>query len=1457
MAGIFVDVKDDLAKLRELKDEIASVKKTLTDIDVRVNLDIKDNLEQQLKNLMGQYDAVVKRISDAEGKIMLSVQNINRATEQIVNAQKAVADAAVQPSAPQSYNQSQGQQKTAEANQQVTSSVQAQAKAYEELKVAIEDMSGTKNQNIVLMLRESEKLKSYKKELKELEKAPKTDETVEKIAQITGEVEKSKIVISDYRSSIKNDLKIEASVSGSMNELSQQLGKMRSVYRDLTEEERNSPFGKELLASIQQADAKIKELDASIGNHQRNVGNYASGFDSVRGKLNEFASSASAIPGPVGNIASSIQGMTKASLAFIATPLGLILAAISAALAAVSSWFHRTEEGENALNVATAVFSGTLNTLLDVVDNVGEYLYKAFSEAKNPIDFLRNAVVDLANFLKGQIINRLKAVAKGASAIMKILSGDLSGISEFNNAWIQGLTGIEDAGKKYDAFVAKSVNNAKERAKLAERQNVLDKKERENLVEKAKLEQKISELRAKGMDTSVSDKERAKATKEASRLTNKMYNDEIALAKEKYEIIRKTNALSHSNKADKEKEAQAEARLYQLETQRNNNQRMLTRQSNRVSAFQNQHAKKELNTANAVTNANARLDEIIRQNADDRKKLIVSLEDDISDARIKAMKDGAEKIQAERRRQNEKELEQIEEQRKAAIEKERERQKKEFEAEQNLIKAKGGRVTQWDEKMVDTSFLEQINKKYEKITEKTAEAQRNTLLKAEIAAMRDYLKEYGTYQQQKLAIAQEYAEKIAKAQTEGERLTLTKEKEKALQKKQDEQVISKVDWVAAFGNLGTAFEGVIRDVLTELNAYMQTDEFKSRDAEDKKTILDARNDLQGKLGNDATFENLNRQIEEYRGNVQSLNIAEAFHKTALDNLTAAEQSRDKIMDKSSKEYADASKKVADANAEVERTSDLVTDANSAVAEAQNNVADTAVKLQGNLDLFSGSLNQLASGTLSGTVNGLDGLVKSLGGTADVAGKFKDFLKTGLSAIFGEQLGGMMSESLDLVEGLLTGEMSEAIISGVLGMVDNILEGILKGGFITKPVNALVDGLGSIANTLTFGGFNSWFGASYDKWYDALEYWGGRLEVWGEAVDRYTDEISENYGAESYKAAEQAKYYNEQSIKGQEQLLDARLASGDSTFSHSMSYRMWQGSYKGEGGRRWKDVAGEISEKYGKPLNSMQDLYGYTADELREISAEYVDLWNAMDYKFREGLEDLIEMKDKAEEIRDTLNEALTGVSFDSFRDGMFSTLSDFSKGFDDLTDDFGNDLRTSILKSLLSKNFDERIKALYEQWTGIFDENGNVDESLVASAKETQEQLAKDMVNFRDTVTEAMGLDTSSSYQQQSSKKVYEGVSEDTANETNGRLTAVQINTDEIRRLSAERSVGITEIKGSLTGIGVYVSNIGNIADETRTILANSYLELQGINENTGTTAKYLKDIKADIAEVKRNTSRL
>ena len=83
-----------------------------------------------------------------------------------------------------------------------------------------------------------------------------------------------KAALSEVRQTLSNNVKLDNVAATSMNGLSQSLSRMKVAYRELTEEERNSPIGKELLTSINQADARIKELDATIGNHQRNIGNY-------------------------------------------------------------------------------------------------------------------------------------------------------------------------------------------------------------------------------------------------------------------------------------------------------------------------------------------------------------------------------------------------------------------------------------------------------------------------------------------------------------------------------------------------------------------------------------------------------------------------------------------------------------------------------------------------------------------------------------------------------------------------------------------------------------------------------------------------------------------------------------------------------------------------------------------------------------------------------------------------------------------------------------------------------------------------------------------------------------------------------------------------------------------------------------------------------------------------------
>lgn len=271
MAGIISNVDSDVQKLRKLKNEIENVKKALMGINIKVDIDIAKGLQSQLTSLLGQYDTLVDKIAAAERKIMLSTSRINKATEKIVQAQEQVSKPVVIPT--QSGNTST-QTNTAE-----TASIQAQAKAYDDLRTEINGILGTREENVKRMIDEMNAIRLINVEIKKINKSQGDYSSLsstqqKRLEQLNNSLLTHKEALAEIRQTLNNNVKLDNVASTSMKGLSQSLSRMRIAYRELTEEERNSPFGKELLTSINQADAKIKELDATIGNHQRNVGNY-------------------------------------------------------------------------------------------------------------------------------------------------------------------------------------------------------------------------------------------------------------------------------------------------------------------------------------------------------------------------------------------------------------------------------------------------------------------------------------------------------------------------------------------------------------------------------------------------------------------------------------------------------------------------------------------------------------------------------------------------------------------------------------------------------------------------------------------------------------------------------------------------------------------------------------------------------------------------------------------------------------------------------------------------------------------------------------------------------------------------------------------------------------------------------------------------------------------------------
>ena len=226
--------------------------------------------------------------------------------------------------------------------------------------------------------------------------------------------------------------------------------------------------------------------------------------------------------------------------------------------------------------------------------------------------------------------------------------------------------------------------------------------------------------------------------------------------------------------------------------------------------------------------------EALRKQAVEEQNLRADLNQKISEMEIAAMQDGAEKKLRQIDESHKKQLEEIDKNEKAAQNKEIENARAVFTSNP---KNKG--------KIFDASSVSMpsdIKSQYDKGRELANQSYLKQLDDQAISdnnAMNDYLQKYGTFQQQKLAIAQEYIDKIRKATSEGEKLSLQKERDQKISSVTTEDLKANIDWSTVFDGFGTMLIEQMKSSLENLQSYTKTDEFKNAQPTEKKAIYDA------------------------------------------------------------------------------------------------------------------------------------------------------------------------------------------------------------------------------------------------------------------------------------------------------------------------------------------------------------------------------------------------------------------------------------------------------------------------------------------------------------------------------------------------------------------------------------------------------------------------------------------
>lgn len=126
-----------------------------------------------------------------------------------------------------------------------------------------------------------------------------------------------------------------------------------------------------------------------------------------------------------------------------------------------------------------------------------------------------------------------------------------------------------------------------------------------------------------------------------------------------------------------------------------------------------------------------------------------------------------------------------------------------------------------------------------------------------------------------------------------------------------------------------------------------------------------------------------------------------------------------------------------------------------------------------------------------------------------------------------------------------------------------------------------------------------FGADYSSYNKAKAEYDNLTSIWDSLISKKTEYMNIHWGTEATEASKEAQEMLKAEIEQTKVIAQKRLNSGASAGSHSIWYRMWKGSYK-YNGQNWRDVAGEISSKYGVQFNGMEDMLNMDADTLSKI-----------------------------------------------------------------------------------------------------------------------------------------------------------------------------------------------------------------------------------------------------------------
>jgi hypothetical protein len=740
-----------------------------------------------------------------------------------------------------------------------------------------------------------------------------------------------------------------------------------------------------------------------------------------------------------------------------------------------------------------------------------------------------------------------------------------------------------------------------------------------------------------------------------------------------------------------------------------------------------------------------------------------------------------------------------------------------------------------------------------------------------LTSMRDYLKEYGSLYQQKQAITEEYEEKIAKAQTEGEKKTLQQEKKKALANFDYESISMGIDWKGLLSGVGSISKEMLQPMFDKLSAYTKTDKFQQADTQTQQKVVDLMQEIRKYLGTNqsATWQNLAKSVEDFNNSVgayqSSVNMLqywegklEEYKKAYVEEGGSGRLSQIEMAEKqigiAREAVASNTEKMNKLGVQLNNTTDAVKNFTSGLTAALNKLGtwkgnEGFSEIQssvGNIDALKGALDESLSTMADGAAKNIgNSISKGLGDTLGSLGSgITDMLGSALGSIVGvvaqipklilnlaSSIKGFVTGILDSFTQLLQFEWLSDLVDSILDSVGNLIDAIfdLPDNLFKALESIVVDGVGGlldsvvgrIGNVLSFGGLSSagpssWFeNSNAKKVADTIERLTDRNTLLQQSIEDLTDAMESSYGSK-------ATSYYEQAYKNQQETNQNYLDIAKAQASYHGSHHSWNAYWGGFG----SDELDWIKKNVKSDFNG--DLFSLSPEEMKLLRGnvaiwEHIEKTGKGNYggSLTEKLNDYIDQAGKLDELSDKLKESLTQISFDSMKDSFVSDLMDMSKSAQDFADDFAEMMQKALLSYSMEDLINGDLKKLYDDWAkAIKDNDGKLTETDIEAFNKRYDDIVQEGLKRRDDWAKVTGYTGSSSSSQTATSGGWASMGQDTADELNGRFTALQIAGESIAQ---NMTTTISQMESIVT---LGISTNGAVLEiRNMMIMTNSYLE--------------------------------